>query len=404
MSHTFASTPFTGGDRTRSDRRGKLLFFVTEDWFFCSHFLRRAVAAKEAGYEVGVITRVQKAGDIIRSHGLRLIPVDSARRGANPWKELKLLRRLVGIYRAEAPAVVHHVALKPILYGTIAARVAGVPRIVNAPVGMGYAFSSSTCKAKLIRPFVVLAYRSLMNPSNGHVVVENPDDRQFLVDMRMADPHRLSVIKGAGVDLKQFTSVEEPKGVAVVALIARMLWDKGVGEFVQAAELLREERIEARFVLVGGRDPDNPAAITEAQLMSWRKSGSVEWWSHRQDMPNVYKTVNIVCLPSYREGLPKVLIEAAACGRAIVTADVPGCREVVRNGVNGLLVPGRNTMALAQAIKNLILDEGLRRKMGQEGRKIAEKWFSVDTINRETLLLYDALLSQVRNSTSRSSG
>jgi glycosyltransferase involved in cell wall biosynthesis len=370
----------------------KILYFVTEDWFFCSHFIDRAVAAKQAGYEVGVITRVRAHGDVIRSAGLRLIPLDLRRRGKNPLRELAVIRRLVRIYRTERPQLVHHFALKPIVYGTIAARLAGVRMIVNAPVGMGYAFSSRELKARLIRPLVILSYRWLMNPPRSRVVLENPDDERLLIKLRIVNAKHTSVIRGAGVDLQRFAVSSEPIGGVLVVLAARMLWDKGVGEFVEAARMLRAAGISARFVLVGDADPANPAAIPESQLRTWQATGIVEWWGHRDDMPRVLSQANIVCLPSYREGLPKVLIEAAACGRALVAADVPGCREIVRNGENGLLVPARDAQALAEALKQLILGASERQRMGQRSREIVAAEFSIEKVTHETLALYQSML------------
>lgn len=370
----------------------KILYFVTEDWFFCSHFIDRAVAAKQAGYEVGVITRVRAHGDVIRSAGLKLIPLELRRRGKNLLCELGVIRQLVRIYKTEQPDLVHQFALKPILYGTIAARLAGVKTIINAPVGMGYAFSSRQWKARLIRPLVVLSYRWLMNPPRSRVVLENPDDERLLIGLRIVNVQHTSVIRGAGVDLQRFAVSPEPESGVLVILAARMLWDKGVGEFVQAAAALRNAGVSARFVLVGDADPANPAAIPVSQISAWQAEGIVEWWGHRDDMPKVLSQAHIVCLPSYREGLPKVLIEAAASGRAIVATDVPGCREIVRHGENGLLVPARDARVLAEALKQLILDPSLRQRMGKRGREIAEAEFSVAKIVHETLAVYRSLL------------
>lgn len=371
----------------------KILYFVTEDWFFCSHFIDRALAAKQAGYEVGVITRVCAHGEAIRSAGLKLIPLDMSRRGKNLWRELGVIRRLLRIYWAERPNLVHHFALKPILYGTLAARLAGVKTIINAPVGMGYAFSSRQWKARLIRPFVIWGYKWLMNPPGSRVVLENPDDERLLIGLRIVNAGHTSVIRGAGVDPQRFGVSPEPEGVALVVLAARMLWDKGVGEFVEAARILAAASIAARFVLVGDADLANPTAIPESQLATWQAAGIVEWWGHRDDMPKVLSQANIVCLPSYREGLPKVLIEAAACGRAIVATDVPGCREIVRHGESGLLVPARDAQALSEALKRLILDASERQRMGRRGREIAVAEFSVEKVAHETLALYRSLLA-----------
>ncbi|MFA7268815.1 MAG: glycosyltransferase family 4 protein [Sterolibacterium sp.] len=375
------------------DKRPHLLFLVTEDWFFCSHFLDRAVAARTAGYRVSVATRVDRHGERITAHGLGLIPLRLERRGINPLRELRAVAELLRIYRSSKPDIVHHVALKPILYGTLAAKMAGVPHIVNAPVGMGYAFSSRRLLARLLRPAIILAYRWLMNPGNSCVVFENPDDRQWLSQLGIVDAGRTRLIRGAGVNLDLFAATGEPAGNPVVVLPARMLWDKGIGEFVAAAAMLRQSGVAARFVLAGERDAGNLAAIPLAQLERWHAEGIVEWIGHQDDMPRVLASAHIVCLPSYREGLPKALIEAAAGGRPIVTCDVPGCREVVRDEENGLLVPPHDVAGLAAALRRLIEQPALRARMGRRGRAIAAAEFSVQQVNSETLALYQTLLS-----------
>jgi len=379
-------------DPIRENGRPKLFFFVTEDWFFYSHFLDRAVAAREAGYRVAVICRVHAHADAIVKRGIEVIPIALARTGMHPGDELRTLAELLRIYRRERPDIVHHVAVKPILYGTLAARLTGVRTIVNAPVGLGYVFSSQTPKARLLRPFVLAAYRLFMNPRNGATIFENPDDPAYFAGLGVVDIRRCRLIRGAGVDMGRFYPFPEPKGVTLVVLASRLLWDKGVGEFVEAARLLRSQGVRARFVLVGEPDHANPAAVPESQLNDWREEGVVEFWGRREDMPEVFAGAHIVCLPSYREGLPKVLIEAAAAGRPIVTTDTPGCREIVREGENGLLVPVKSVEPLAAALRRLIEDPDLRLEMGRRGRAMAVAGFSVEQVNTETLALYRRLL------------
>ncbi len=369
----------------------RLLFLVTEDWYFCSHRLPLACAARDAGFDVAVATRVTAHGERIRAAGLRLIPLRLRRSGRNPWRELMAIAEITRLYRAEKPDIVHHVALKPVLYGSLAARIAAIPSVVNALAGMGYVFTSGKLSARLLRPLVTLAFRLLLK--RGRIILQNPDDRAALLKAGVALPEQITLIRGSGVDTAHFTPVPEPDAaVPLVVLPARMLWDKGVGEFVAAAHMLRDEGLAARFMLAGERDPDNPAAIPAAQLEIWRAAGIVEWSGRQEDMARLLAQSHIVCLPSYREGLPKALLEAAASGRAIVATDVPGCREAVRHGVNGLLVPARDAAALADALRRLILDPALRREFGQRGRARAEKEFSVEKITAETLALYRELL------------
>jgi len=371
----------------------RLLYFVTEDWYFCSHRLGLARAAKHAGFDVTVVTRVQQHGDKIAAEGFRLIPINLLRRGRNPWREFKTILELVRIYRAERPDILHHVALKPVLYGSLAALLARVRAVVNALAGLGYVFTSSHWKARTLRPFILFAYRLLLNRANTRVIVQNPDDLHLLTKGGVLNQARAVLIRGSGVDLRVFYPVPEPSGIPVIIFASRMLRDKGVGEFVEAARFLRDSGVNCRFVLVGDGDAENPASVPAAELAEWQHSGIVEWWGRRDDMHNVLSQAHVVCLPSYREGLPKVLIEAAACGRSIVTTDVPGCREIVRHGENGLLVPVGDAMALSEALRKLIEDAPLRQKMGKRGREIAEADFSVAKIAQETLAVYRSLLA-----------
>ena len=369
----------------------KLLFLVTEDWYFCSHRLPLARAAQAAGYEVVVATRVGRHGETIAAEGFKLVPIGLRRSGRNPLRELFAIAEIAVIYRRERPDIAHHVALKPVLYGTLAARMARVPAVVNALAGMGFVFSSMSFQARLLRPLVVGALRLLLGAGNSLLILQNPDDRRMLVDNGVADEKRTRLIRGSGVDIGSFVPAPEAGGTPVVMLPSRMLRDKGVMEFVAAARLLRANGAKARFVLVGDSDGENPAAIPDFQLEAWNQSGVVEWWGRREDMPEVLAQAHIVCLPSYREGLPKVLLEAAACGRALVATDVPGCREIVMDGDNGLLVPPRDVPALAAAIGRLLDAPGLRTKMGERGRELVERNFSVETVVRQTLAVYREL-------------
>lgn len=371
----------------------RILFLVTEDWYFCSHRLELARAARAAGFAVTVVTRVQAHADVIQREGFKLVPIALERRGSNPLKELKAIMQLARIYRSEQPDIVHHVALKPVLYGSVAARLAGVPHMVNALAGLGFVFSSERPLARLLRPLVKAAFRLLLNRRDSRVILQNRDDLALLTGSGVLAPGRVVVIRGSGVDLERYAPLPEAPGIPVVLLASRMLWDKGVGEFVEAARRLREGGVAARFVLVGEPDEGNPAAVPEARLLEWKQAGIVEWWGRRDDMPEVLAQSHIVCLPSYREGLPKVLLEAAACGRPIVASDVPGCREIVRHEENGLLVAVRDPAALADALRRLIGDADMRRRMGRSGRAMVEADFSVQRVVRETLDVYGGLLS-----------
>ena len=362
----------------------KLLFVVTEDWYFVSHRLPLAVAAQAAGFDVAVATRGGQQADVIRNSGIRLIPFSLSRRGGNPLRELMSLWRL---YRSEKPDLVHHVALKPVMIGSLAAWLARVPAQVNAVAGLGWLFTSSSGIVRLIRPALRWILAHLLNREHSQTIVQNPEDRALLV--RSGVPaRRLRLIRGSGVDTQAFYPVMPPPGPVCIMLTARMLWDKGVGEFVEAARSLTVSGVDARFVLVGEPDPANPASVPEPTLRNWHGKHGVEWWGRRDDMPAVLQAAHIACLPSYREGLPKSLLEAAACGLPIVTTDAPGCREVVRDGVNGLLVPVRDSAGLAAALRKLIDTPSLRREMGAQSRLRAELEFAQETVIAQTLAVY----------------
>jgi glycosyltransferase involved in cell wall biosynthesis len=369
-----------------------LLFLVTEDWYFCSHRLPLARAAIADGFRVSVVTRVARHGDEIRGAGVELIPMDLRRRSMNLFQAGRTVFELARLYRRVRPDIAHHVAIKPVLYGSIAARLAGVPGVVNAVAGMGYAFSSTDFKARLLRPAILAAFRALLNARGSRLIVQNRDDRALLISKGIVDAERVRLIRGSGVDTTVFLPRPEPTGTPVVMLASRLLRDKGIFEFIEAAKQLMSENIAARFVLVGAPDPENPASISPAQLKDLI-GDAVEWWGPRDDMPRVLAEASVVCLPSsYREGLPKILLEAAACGRPIVATDVPGCREIVVHGENGLLVPARDSGALAAAVKALLDDPDRRSILGTRGRCMTEENFSVEHISHQTLNVYNDLL------------
>jgi glycosyltransferase involved in cell wall biosynthesis len=370
----------------------KLLFLVTEDWYFYSHRLPPARAAKAAGFEVVVATRVNRHGASIEAEGFKLVPIRLRRRSWNPFHELAAIAEIIRIYLRERPDVVHQVALKPTLYGSLAARIARVPAIVNALPGLGLVFSSRGRGTGLMRAVVVGLFRAVFNTRRAVMIVQNPEDAA-IVSGRMVAADRVRLIRGSGVDIKRFCPTPEPDGVPVVMLASRMLWQKGIAEFVQAAQICKGRGMDARFVLLGDSDPENPASIPMGQLQAWRDSGVVEWPGRSEDMPQALAQASIVCLPSaYGEGVPKVLIEAAACGRSIVATDAPGCREIARHGENALLVPLRDAAALADAIAKLLADPALRSEMGRRGRSLVEAEFSQDLVAQQTLAIYREML------------
>lgn len=386
-----AASPST---RNLSPEGRKLLFVVTEDWYFLSHRLVVAVAARRAGYDVAVATRVDRGSAQITNAGLRLIPLRHwSRRSRNPWTELRAIAELADIYRRERPDLIHHVALKPVIYGGLAARITRMPRSINALAGLGFVFSSTSLRARCLRPLVHALLRFSLAPERSAVILQNPDDRELLIARGVVAPGRVRMIRGAGVDVTVFVAQPAAQGPPLVLFASRMLWDKGVGDFVRMAQRLRAEGSDARFVLVGDSDTGNPGAVPTAQLQAWHRSGLVEWWGKRDDMPSVFAQSAIVCLPStYGEGIPKVLIEAAASARPIVTYDVPGCREIVRHGENGLLVARGAVGELADAVRRLLASPQQRHAMGAKGRAIVLKEFAEEIVVEQTLDVYLEML------------
>ncbi|NPV57226.1 MAG: glycosyltransferase family 4 protein [Anaerolineae bacterium] len=364
----------------------KILLFANTDWYLYNFRLPLAHALREQGHQVLLVSPRGKFHHHLTDAGFTWIPIDLSPKGLNPLQEIKTARALLALYRQEKPHLVHHFTIKCVLYGSMAARLSRVPAVVNAITGMGYVFINQKPGARLLRWFVIQLYRLLLRRTR--VIFQNPDDRQFFLDLKMVQPENTHVIMGSGVDCTLFTPLPEPDGTPVVTLPARMLWDKGVGEFVAAARILKNDGIAARFVLVGASDSDNPAAIAAAQLKAWEQEGLIEYWGFNDDIQGVLARTNLVCLPSYREGLPRILIEAAACGRAQVTTNVPGCREVVQDGINGLLVPARDAHALAEALRALIEDPARRKEMAKRAREVAVNGFSTERVNRETIQIY----------------
>ncbi len=374
----------------------RLMFVVTDDWYLWSHRIGLTAAARDAGYEVTVVTSVREYGERIRGLGLGLVHVDFARGRLSPGANAGTVRTLSDIYRRRRPDLVHHVAIKPIVLGSLAAARAGVPAVVNALAGLGTALTSHHLKARLARPVLQPALAWAMRRPRSHTIVQNPENGKFVESLGVR-PERISLVRGAGVDVQTFRPRPEPGGPVRVTMVSRLLRDKGVREFVEAAALVRARRGDIVFTLVGAPDEGNPTFVPLADLRSWAGEGVIEWWGHRDDVARVLARSHVAVLPTYYgEGIPMTLLEAAACGRPIIATDVPGCREVVRHGKNGLLVPARDPRALADAIAGLARDPARRAEMGAEGRRRAETEFAAERIHTETLLVYERALAASR--------
>lgn len=380
----------------RAPATKKLLFLVNADWFFVSHRLPIAIEAMHQGYEVHVATPVTDKLDAMRSHGLIVHPIDLERSSMGPAAEARTFLAMFHVLREVRPDVVHLVTPKPVLYGGIAARLAGVPGVVAAVSGLGFVFIAKGRKAAAVRFLVRVMYRLALGNRNVKVIVQNADDHQSLARAASLRSDQVVMIPGSGVDLSTYAPATPPQGVPVVVMASRLLRDKGVREFVAAARILKERGARARFLLVGDPDAGNPTTLDEAELSALRSEAAIELTGYRTDIAQVFARAHVVVLPSYREGLPKVLIEAAACGRAVVTTDVPGCRDAIEPNVTGLLVPPRDAVALADAIQRLLLDAELREHMGRAGRQLAERKFAIQTVVSAHMDVYRHLMEARR--------
>lgn len=371
----------------------KILYLVSEDWYFVSHRLPMARAARRAGYDVHVATNVDECAAQIEQEGFVLHPVHWRRGSLNPLRLLAAVRETRRIYRQVGPDLVHHVALVPSLIGSLAAL--GLPIVrLNALAGLGFAFTSDTAKARMVRPMASPLLGWLFKRPGTSVLVQNPDD--YAVVSALGVPKdAITVIPGSGVDTDALLPMPEPPHCFTVGFVGRLLDDKGVRSLVRAHELLIERGNAVHTLLAGEPDPSNPASIPDQVLDSWRHLPDLELLGHVDDIRNVWRQAHVAILPSRREGLPKSLLEAAACGRPLIATDVPGCREIARHGINALLVPADDAEALAQAIETLRKDPDLRARFGSASREIAVTEYSSARIGREITALYSRLLDGV---------
>jgi glycosyltransferase involved in cell wall biosynthesis len=361
----------------------RLIFLVTEDWYFVSHRLELAVACLNSGYDVWVITNCTNHLDSLLAAGCSVLPFKMNRRGVSPLGLIREIFTLARMYQRLKPHVVHHVSIRPSLVGSVAAKLTGVKHVVSEITGMGFLYTSG--RLAFVRTAVTILLGYLLR--SCQVIVQNSDDKEFFIKLGLPI-EKLHLIKGSGVNNQKFRPCSRRDGTLVVMFAGRMLWDKGVREFVEAAAILTKSGHHVRFVLVGAPDRFNPTSIPETQLKAWDGKHGVEWWGFQEDMQTVWRSAHIACLPSYREGMPKSLLEASACGIPIVTTDVQGCRDVVQHGVQGLLVPEKNAEALARALDDLIRNSNDRRRMGEQARLRALSEFSQLIIIPQVMAIY----------------
>jgi glycosyltransferase involved in cell wall biosynthesis len=375
----------------------KLLFLVSEDWYFVAHRLELAKAATKAGFEVGVATRVARHAEKILDSGLSLHPIKIDRSSLNPITAVSELAELTALYAAHQPDIAHNVAMKPIILGSRAARRACAKGIVNSIAGFGYAFASEDAKARLARQALRIALRGALCAPRTLVTVENKADLDQLANERLAPSDRTRLVPGVGLDVRSYDVGAPPPGPPLVVLPARLLRYKGVPVFVEAARRLKEEGLTARFALVGAPDSSNPASVSDDEIEAWRAEGAVEIWGWRSDMRDVLRQASIVCLPSfYREGLPVSLLEAAAARRAIVTTDMPGCRDVVDSGACGWLAAPREVRSLVEALRSAILSPQRCAAFADAAYRRALDHYDIAIIKARYLELYEELLRSAR--------
>jgi glycosyltransferase involved in cell wall biosynthesis len=371
----------------------RLVYLVTEDWYFTSHRLPMARAAQRAGFEVHVITRVDRHGAAITAEGFHLHPVHWRRGSLDPRHLVRTVREIRGLYRAIEPSIAHHVALLPTIAGSLAAR--RLPIVcLNAITGLGTIFASDTVKLKATRLLLTAVLRMVLGRKRSAVLVQNKDDAQAIAGLGI-DGTRINLIPGSGVDVDVLKPMPEPAGPITVAFAGRLLESKGVQTLVAAHALLRRRGRAVRLTIAGLPDPANPRSITAEEIAAWQQEGDIVRLGYVDDIASVWVAAHIAALPSRGgEGVPLSLLEAAACGRPLIATDTPGCRDIARDGVNALLVPPNDAERLADAIERLADDGELRRTFGRAGRALVEREFSSARVGREIVALYRRLLEQ----------
>ena len=377
------------------DRMSKIILFANTDWYLYNFRRSLALALQAAGHEVLLVSPPGDYGAHFHELGLRWTPLPAMdRRSLNPLREIRALAELVALFRRERPHLVHNFTIKCAVYGSLAGMLAGVPARINAVAGLGYVFASSDRRARLLRPLVRALMRFALRGRRARLILQNRDDARMFLDHRLIDEARVRVIAGSGVDCVRFVPQTRPRNDPPrVLLAARLLWEKGLAEYVEASRSLRAQGRRVRFLLAGASDPGNPAAVPEATVRGWADEGAIEWIGHVDDMPALFASSDIFVLPSYyREGLPKSLIEAAACALPLITTDMPGCRDVVTDGVDGLIVPPANADALCTAIARLLDAPELARTLGLAARARALAEFDERIVIRRTLETYGEVL------------
>ena len=378
----------------------RVCLVITEDWYFWSHRRSLARYLTAHGHDVHLVTRLSKLKADIEAAGVTPHSVGLQRTAKNPFSEAVVTRRMAGLFHELKPDVVHLVGMKPILYGSIASRMAKVPATVCAIAGLGWLFTPGGILKTSARQLVSRYFRhALSNNPRVQYLVQNSHHRDVLLQNKMAGSDQVTIVSGAGVDPNRFRVQPEPDSLPTVMTHARMLWDKGIGDLVDAARIIKQQNVDCRIRLVGDPDPANPASIPMEQLNAWNAEEIVTWQGRSSEIPQLLADSHIACLPSYHEGFPLSLVEAMSCGRPVVTNDIPGCRDAVTHERSGLLVPKGDAPELAKAIVRLVQDPALRRRYGAHGRRDVMKRMCSEIVNQQTLDCYAQLLDQTQSET-----
>lgn len=367
----------------------KILYVINVDWFFVSHFLQLAIESKNRGYEVHIACTTTDKEEYLKSLGFEVHQLNMSRSSIGIIQQLQSIKRIYDVLVSVNADVVQFFTIKPIIFGGLASKLLCIPNKIFYVTGLGYVFIANGLKGKIIKFFARLLYKIALNGDNTKVITENPYDKELILGLGGIKDDDIVIIKGAGVNLSQYSYKEEPTGKVVVSMASRLLKDKGVYEYVEACKLLSSEGVEAVYELYGDIDPDNPSSLTQSDLDTIKQDGVVEVRGFSKDIASIFASSNLVVLPSYREGFPKVLIEASACGRAVVTSDVAGCKDAIIVNETGLLCEVKNPYSLAQQMKILIQDTALRNKMGKAGRKLAEEEYEINKIVQQHFELYE---------------
>lgn len=373
------------------------MFVVNTDKFFMSHRLSIALAAMNEGFEVHLVAGTSSCADQIRKLGLRVHSLMLQRSSMNVFSNALTFYQILRVFMRVRPDIVHLVTIKPVILGGLAARLTKVECVVSAISGLGFVYTSRDAMASARRLFISGLYRWALGNRDQKVIFQNEADRQYLIKFSGVAREKTALVKGSGVNLVEYSKAPMPQGMPIIMLAARLLIDKGVRDFVDAARYFKNNGVRARFVLVGTPDIGNPNSISEDELNRWVDENVVESWGYRNDMPDVLAKCSVFVLPSfYGEGLPKVLMEAAARGRPVVTTDHPGCRDAIIPNKTGLLIPKHDVKKLCNAIQILTNNPSLREEMGLAGRKLAEQEFDVEVIVRAHMEIYYDFLKTAR--------